>query len=57
VYFTDKGIDSLAERDEDTTVTLGWLAEVMRAFADDNPSLAEAVDRFAAYLLDYDEDE
>lgn len=57
MYFTDKGIDSLAERDEDTTVTLGWLAEVMRAFADDNPSLAEAVDRFAAYLLDYDEDE
>jgi hypothetical protein len=56
VYFTDKGIEQLAERSGSETVTLGWLSEVMRAFADDNPAFAEAVDRFAAYLLDYDDE-
>jgi Family of unknown function (DUF6104) len=55
VYFTDKGIEELAERSGSETITLGWLAEAMRAFADDNPAFAEAVDRFAAYLLDYDD--
>jgi hypothetical protein len=55
VYFTDRGIEELAERRGDDQVTLAWLAERLREFIDDNPETAAAVDRLATWLARLDE--
>lgn len=52
MYFTDRGIEQLADRRGEEQVTLGWLAERMRDFADEHPALADAVDRLAGWLAD-----
>jgi uncharacterized protein DUF6104 len=57
VYFTDRGIEELAERRGDETVTLEWLAERLRDFIDDNPEFETAVERFATFLARLDDDE
>ena len=50
MYFTDRGIEELEERRGDEEVTLGWLAEKLRAFVDTNPDYEEAVERLATFL-------
>jgi hypothetical protein len=55
VYFTDRGIEELAERRGDDQVTLAWLAERLREFIDDNPETAGPVDRLASWLARLDE--
>jgi Family of unknown function (DUF6104) len=59
MYFTDRGIEELADRRGDETVTLDWLAERMRDFVDLNPDFETPVERFATWLarLDDEEDE
>jgi hypothetical protein len=58
VYFTDRGIEELAERRGEQTVTLGWLAERLRDFVDAHPEFDAAADRFATFLArEDDEDE
>jgi hypothetical protein len=57
VYFTDKGIEELAERRGDDQVTLAWLAERLRDFVDLNPALETPVDRFATWLARLDDDD
>jgi hypothetical protein len=57
VYFTDKGIEELAERRGEETVTLGWLAEQLRDFVDLNPEFEIPIERFATYVARSDEDE
>ena len=37
MYFTDKGIEELAERRGDDEVSLGWLAERLRGIVDAAP--------------------
>jgi hypothetical protein len=37
MYFTDRGIEELADRRGDDEVTLGWLAERLREYVDFNP--------------------
>lgn len=56
MYFTDRGIEELDERRGDETVTLGWLADQLRDFADEHADLAEAADRFASWLARRDDD-
>ncbi|MCE7006137.1 DUF6104 family protein [Kibdelosporangium philippinense] len=56
MYFTDRGIEELEGRRGDEEVTLGWLAEKLRAFVDANPDYEEAVERLATYLARDDED-
>lgn len=56
MYFTDRGIEELEERRGDEGVTLGWLAEKLRAFVDANPDYEEAVERLATFLARDDED-
>jgi hypothetical protein len=34
VYFTDRGLEELADRRGEEEVTLAWLAEKMRTFVD-----------------------
>jgi hypothetical protein len=57
VYFTDRGLEELAERRGDEQVTLAWLAERLREFADANPDAAGPVDRLAAWLARLDDDD
>jgi hypothetical protein len=50
VYFTDRGLEELADRRGEEEVTLAWLAEKMRAFVDLHPEFENAVERLATYL-------
>jgi Family of unknown function (DUF6104) len=50
VYFTDRGIEELAERRGDESVTLEWLAERLRDFVDLNPEFETPIERFATWL-------
>lgn len=57
MYFTDRGIEELAERRADEEVSLGWLAERLREFVDVAPEYEAAVDRLASWLARLDEDD
>ncbi|MDQ1713724.1 MAG: hypothetical protein QOE45_3174 [Frankiaceae bacterium] len=57
MYFTDKGIEELAERRGGEQVTLAWLAERLRDFVDLNPEYETPVDRVATWLARLDDDE
>jgi hypothetical protein len=61
VYFTDRGIEELADRRGQEEVSLAWLSERLREFVDDHPEAEAAVDRLASWLArlddDFDDDE
>jgi hypothetical protein len=57
VYFTDRGIEELADRRGEETVTLGWLADRLRDFVDLNPEFETAVERLATWLARADDEE
>jgi hypothetical protein len=57
VYYTDRGIEELADRRGTDQVTLGWLAERMREFVDFTPEAEAPVDRLASWLARLDDDE
>jgi Family of unknown function (DUF6104) len=57
VYFTDRGIEELAERRGDQQVTLSWLAERLGEFIDLNPDAESQVDRLASWLARLDDDD
>ena len=50
MYFTDRGLEELADRRGDEEVTLAWLAEEMRAFVDQFPDFEVPVERLATWL-------
>jgi len=55
VYFTDRGLEELAERRGDDQVSLAWLAERLHQFIDENPESADLVDRLASWLARLDD--
>jgi hypothetical protein len=57
VYFTDRGIEELAERRGGEDVTLGWLAEKLTEFVDLHPEDEAAVERLATWLARAEDDE
>ena len=57
MYFTDRGIEELAERRGEEQVTLDWLADRLRDFVDEFPDFETAVDRLASYLARLDDEE
>jgi hypothetical protein len=57
MYFTDRGIEELAQRRGDDEVSLSWLAERLRTFVDLNPEFEVAVERLATWLARLDDDE
>jgi hypothetical protein len=57
VYFTDRGIEELAERRGSEEISLGWLAERLREFVDVAPEFESAVDRLAAWLARLDDED
>ncbi|MGZ4665877.1 MAG: DUF6104 family protein [Frankiaceae bacterium] len=56
MYFTDRGIEELAERRGGDTVSLDWLAERLRDFIDLHPEFEVATDRLATWLARLDEE-
>ena len=57
MYFTDRGLEELAERRGEETVTIEWLAERLRDFVDANPEFETPIERFATWLARLDEDD
>ena len=57
MYFTDRGLEELADRRGDDQVTMSWLAERLREFIDLNPDAEAQVDRLASWLARLDDDE
>ena len=57
MYFTDRGLEELAERRGQEEFTFSWLAEKLRTFVDTNPDFENAIERLATYLARDDEDE
>ena len=59
MYFTDRGIEELAQRRGDEQVTLDWVAERLREFVDQNPDFETPIERLATWLarLDDEDDE
>lgn len=59
MYFTDRGIEELADRRGEDEVTLEWLADRLREFVDLNPEFEVPVERLATWLarLDDEDDE
>jgi Family of unknown function (DUF6104) len=56
MYFTDRGIEELAERRGSEQVTLSWLAERLRDFVDEHPDAESTVDQLATWLARLDDD-
>jgi Family of unknown function (DUF6104) len=57
MYFTDRGIEELAERRGDEEISLGWLAARLQEFVDSSPEFEAAVDRLATWLARLDEED
>ena len=57
VYFTDRGIEELAERRGEEQVSMDWLAERLRDFVDLDPGFDVAVDRLASFLARLDDED
>lgn len=55
MYFTDRGIEELEQRRGDEQVSLGWLAEQLREFVDENPDFETPVERLATWLARLDD--
>jgi hypothetical protein len=56
MYFTDRGIEELAERRGSDEVSMAWLADRLQEFVDLNPEFEIAVERLATWLARLDED-
>jgi hypothetical protein len=60
MYFTDRGLEELADRRGEEQVTLAWLADQLQVFVDLNPDFEVPVERLATWLArggaDPDED-
>jgi hypothetical protein len=57
MYFTDRGLEELAERRGEEQVTLAWLADRLKDFIDEHPEFEVPVDRVATWLARLDDDE
>jgi hypothetical protein len=50
MYFTDRGIEELADRRGEEEVSLAWMADRLREFVDLNPEFETPVERLATWL-------
>ena len=57
MYFTDRGLEELAQRRGEESVSLAWLAERMREFVDLNPEFEVPVERLATWLARLDDED
>ncbi len=57
MYFTDRGIEELAERRAGEQLSVDWLAERLRDFVDLHPDFEVPIDRLATWLARADDDD
>ena len=57
MYSTDRGIEELADRRGEESVSLTWLSGRLTEFVDLNPEFEVAVDRLATWLARLDDEE
>ena len=57
MYFTDRGIEELAARRGEETVTLEWVAGRLRDFVDLNPEFEIPTERLATWLARLDDED
>jgi Family of unknown function (DUF6104) len=57
MYFTDRGIEELAERRGADEVTLEWVALRLREFVDLHPEFETPVERLATWLARLDDED
>lgn len=57
MYFTDRGIEELAQRRGEEDVSLEWLADQLRTFVDLNPEFETSIDRLATWLARLDDED
>ena len=50
MYFTDRGLEELAQRRGEEQVTFTWLADELQAFVDQHPDFEVPVERLATWL-------
>ncbi len=57
MYFTDRGLEELAERRGEEQVSLAWLAERLKEFVDAHPEFEVPVERLATWLARLEDDD
>ena len=57
MYFTDRGLEELADRRGEESVSLDWLAQRLRDFVDLHPEFEVAVERLATWLARLDDND
>lgn len=57
MYFTDRGIEELADRRGEEQVSLAWLADRLGVYVDLHPEHEAAIDALATWLARDDEDD
>ena len=57
MYFTDRGIEELAQRRGGEEVTLVWVADRLREFVDLNPDFEVPIERLATWLARLDDED
>jgi hypothetical protein len=57
MYFTDRGIEELAQRRGEEQVSLAWLAERLKDFVDEHPEFEVPVERVATWLARLDDED
>ena len=55
MYFTDRGIEELAQRRGHEDVTLAWVSERLQEFVDLYPDFETPVERLATWLARLDD--
>ena len=56
MYFTDRGIEELADRRGEEQVTLEWVSDQLRTFVDIHPEFETPIERLASWLARLDDD-
>jgi hypothetical protein len=57
MYFTDRGIEELANRRGEEEVTIEWLAEQLKMFVNLNPDFEIPIERLATWLARLEDDD
>ncbi|WP_020575792.1 DUF6104 family protein [Actinopolymorpha alba] len=57
MYFTDRGIEELADRRGEEEVSLAWLANRLQEFVDLNPEFETPIERLATWLARLDDED
>ena len=57
MYFTDRGIEELAQRRGNEDVSLTWLADRLSEFVDLNPEFEVPIERLATWLARLDDED